>query len=254
MRAAVHSFTELAAAAEHDPGTLDQLAIDALPNPQRRVLAVLALAAGALLPADLLGAMSERRRHPGSHLRPACTWPRRAAGRPVRPAVCKVDTYRPQLLAYVDAGSAARELIRWLTSRDPAEDASLSVAEAALSLIGLAAEEGDLQTVLALVRVIEPILTLAGRWQQYSDALDQGMQAAQELGDQACRLTSRISRAHSPCARTSSLLRSSTSSTLWNCGVSWVTAVELSAPGTISRSCNPRRRHRPHRPHPRGDA
>jgi hypothetical protein len=32
--------------------------------------------------------------------------------------------------------------------------------------------------------VVEPILTLAGRWQVYSQALHQGMQAAQQLGDQ----------------------------------------------------------------------
>jgi PKD repeat protein len=98
--------------------------------------------------------------------------------------ICKVDTYRPQLLTYVDAGSAARELIGWLTSRNPADHVSLSVAEAALSLIGFAAEQGDLRAVVALVRVVEPILTLAGRWQVYSHALHQGMQAAQQLGDQ----------------------------------------------------------------------
>jgi PKD repeat protein len=184
VRAAEHTFAELAAAAERDPESLDRLAIDALPNPQRRVLAVLALAAGALLPPDLVSAMASVAdiREAISELN-AHGLAERHEDRFGLP-ICKVDTYRPQLLTYVDAGSAARELIGWLTSRDPADHVSLSVAEAALSLIGFAAEQGDLRTVVALVRVVEPILTLAGRWQVYSQALHQGMQAAQQLGDQ----------------------------------------------------------------------
>ena len=184
VRAAEHTFAELAAAAERDPESLDRLAIDALPNPQRRVLAVLALAAGALLPPDLVSAMASvtdiREAISDLHAHGLAERHEDRFGLPI----CKVDTYRPQLLTYVDAGSAARELIRWLTSRDPADHVSLSVAEAALSLIGFAAEQGDLRTVVALVRVVEPILTLAGRWQVYSHALHQGMQAAQQLGDQ----------------------------------------------------------------------
>ena len=58
VRAGERTFAELAAAAERDPESLDWLAIDALPNPQRRVLAMLALAGGALLPPDLLSAMA----------------------------------------------------------------------------------------------------------------------------------------------------------------------------------------------------
>jgi PKD repeat protein len=184
VRAAEHTFAELAAAAERDPESLDRLAIDALPNPQRRVLAVLALAAGALLPPDLLSAMANvadiREAISDLHAHGLAERHEDRFGLPI----CKVDTYRPQLLTYVDAGSAAHELIRWLTSRDPADHVSLSVAEAALSLIGFAAKQGDLRTVVALVRVVEPILTLAGRWQVYSHALHQGTQAAQQLGDQ----------------------------------------------------------------------
>ena len=184
VRAAEHTFAELAAAAERDPESLDRLAIDALPNPQRRVLAMLALAGGALLPPDLLSAMASvadiREAISDLHARGLAEREEDRFGLPI----CKVDTYRPQLLTYVDVGSAARELIRWLTSRDPADNVSLSVAEAALSLIRFAAEQGDLRTVVALVRVVEPILTLAGRWHVYSHALHQGMQAAQQLGDQ----------------------------------------------------------------------
>ena len=184
VRAGERTFAELAAAAERDPESLDWLAIDALPNPQRRVLAMLALAGGALLPPDLLSAMASvadiREAISDLHARGLAEREEDRFGLPT----CKVDAYRPQLLTYVDVGSAARELIRWLTSRDPADNVSLSVAEAALSLIRFAAEQGDLRTVVALVRVVEPILTLAGRWQVYSDALHQGMQAAQQLGDE----------------------------------------------------------------------
>src|SRR5262249_31992532 len=53
------SFGELAREAERDPGVLDRLSVNALAVSERRALAVLALAAGALMPAQLVGAMSD---------------------------------------------------------------------------------------------------------------------------------------------------------------------------------------------------
>src|SRR5919198_807843 len=53
------SFATLASKADHDPEVLDQLSIGALAERERRALAVLALAAGALLPTELVGVMGD---------------------------------------------------------------------------------------------------------------------------------------------------------------------------------------------------
>jgi hypothetical protein len=53
------SFQELAETAEHGPEEIDRISVNALAVPERRAPAVLALAAGALLPADLVGAMGD---------------------------------------------------------------------------------------------------------------------------------------------------------------------------------------------------
>ena len=52
-------FQTLAARAARDPGTLDRLSVNALAQQERRALAVLALAAGALLPQELVGVMGD---------------------------------------------------------------------------------------------------------------------------------------------------------------------------------------------------
>ncbi|HEU5108910.1 MAG TPA: hypothetical protein VFT95_10175, partial [Micromonosporaceae bacterium] len=61
MRDGSHSPADLADALEHDPEALDRLGIDALTRPQQRTLTLLAFAAGALLPPDLVGRVTGRR-------------------------------------------------------------------------------------------------------------------------------------------------------------------------------------------------
>jgi hypothetical protein len=179
----LHSLDELAAAAERGPSLLDRMSLAAVPARSRRALTVLALAGGALLPADLVAAMGNvadvRSALADLRERGLAEQESELFGLPV----CAVDDRRVALLRYADAGAATRELVDWLARANPADQVSLSVAEAALSLIGFCAERGELTTVVRLVRVVEPILTLAGRWDACARALDQGLEAASRLGD-----------------------------------------------------------------------
>ncbi len=179
------SFQRLAETAERDPEDLDRLSVNALAVRERRALAVLALAAGALLPADVVGAMGDIAMIGESlgllHRRGLAEQHADRFGLPV----CKVGGYRQLLLKDLDLAAALRELAGWLANRDPASADSLSAAGAALSIIEWAAELGDWPAVARLARVAEPILTLAGRWEASRHILDRGMEAARATGDRA---------------------------------------------------------------------
>jgi hypothetical protein len=185
IRTGDRTLAQLAAAAERSPDSLDQLSIAALPDAQRRALATLLVVAGSLLPRDLVGTIANIAQIGEAladlHRRGLVEQEEDRFGLPI----CKVDSYRGQLIGYFDVASATREIIVWLRSRDPADHVSPSVAEAALSVIGFAAEQGELKAVVQLVRVVEPVLMLAGRWHACASVLAQGIQAAQRLGDQA---------------------------------------------------------------------
>jgi hypothetical protein len=179
------SFERLARTAEHDPEELDRLSVNALAGQERRALAVLALAAGALLPADLVGAMGDiaeigqslgllRRRGLAEQHADRFGLP-----------VCKVSGYQQMLLKDLQLAAALREFVGWLAKRDPTTADSLSAAGAALGIVEWAAELGDWPAVVRLVRVAEPILTLAGRWEASSHILGQGLEAAKATGDRA---------------------------------------------------------------------
>jgi HYR domain/HYDIN/CFA65/VesB-like, Ig-like domain len=179
------SFATLAKKAAHDPEALDRLSIDALAEQERRALAVLALAAGALLPKELVQAMGDIAQIGEClgllHRRGLTDEQDDRFGLPV----CKVESYRQMLLNDLHLAAALRELGNWLTTQDPSSEESLSAVGAALAVIGFAAERGDWPTVARLVRIVEPILTLAGRWEACRRALDLGLQAATATGDRA---------------------------------------------------------------------
>jgi hypothetical protein len=179
------SFERLARTAERDPEELDRLSVNALAGQERRALAVLALAAGALLPADLVGAMGDIAEIGQSlgllHRRGLAEQHADRFGLPV----CKVDGYRQMLLKDLQLAAALREFVGWLAERAPTTADSVSAAGAALGIIGWAAELGDWPAVVRLVRVAEPILTLAGRWEASSHILGQGLEAAKATGDRA---------------------------------------------------------------------
>ena len=185
MREGRHSLGSLARQADGDPEILDRLSIDALAQPQRRALAVLALAAGTLLPADVVDAIGQV-----SYL---AQWLQSLYGRGLAedredrfglPA-CKAQGYRQMLLKDLDLAVAARGLSNWLIAADPTAADSQSAAEAALTMMEFAAERGEWTSVLQLARAAERVLFLAGRWEAWHDTLSRGLDAARASADKA---------------------------------------------------------------------
>jgi hypothetical protein len=182
-----HSLQRLADRAERDPAALDRLSVHALADTERRVLAVLALAAGAVLPGELVEVISgvddlavqldKLRRHglvEQDHDRfglPRCL----GAG------------YRQLLVANLDLGAVARSMTTWLAQRDPSSADALAAASAAVQLVGRLAERGDWPALARLAEVTARVLTLAGRWELCRQVLQQGLHAAQQLGDLAAQ-------------------------------------------------------------------
>jgi hypothetical protein len=183
VREGRQSFAALASAAERDPEALDRLGVDALAQRYRRALAILTLAAGALLPAGLVAVMGGIAEIGEClsllHRRGLAEQQHDQYGLPV----CKAERYREMLFKDVHHASALRELIDWLTAANPAAPDSIRAASAAVAIAGWAAEGSDWTGVIEVVRVAEPILTLAGHWEASRQALTHGLHAAVAAGD-----------------------------------------------------------------------
>jgi hypothetical protein len=180
-----HSLRSLARQAAHDPDVLDRLSINALARYERRALAVLALAAGILLPAtvvETIGQVAYMGQWLESlHRRGLAEQRGDRFGLPR----CKAESYRKMLLEDLHLAASARELTTWLTAANPSADESGSAAEAALAIMELAAERSDWVTVVRLARAAERVLFLAGRWEAWHHTLSQGLQAATASADKA---------------------------------------------------------------------
>jgi hypothetical protein len=178
------SLADLARRAARDPQVLDRLSVDALAEQERRVLAVLALAGGALLPGELIAAVGDVATLGDSlgllRRRGLVEQHEDRFGLPI----CHVTAYRELLLKYLQLGGALGTLSDWLATRDPSGQAARSAIDGAVNALGFAAEHAQWPEVVRLVRVLEPALTLAGRWQASREALEHGLAAARELGDQ----------------------------------------------------------------------
>jgi hypothetical protein len=183
VRVGRQSFAALASAAERDPEALDRLGVDALAQRYRRALAVLALAAGALLPSGLVAVMGGIAEIGEClsllHRRGLAEQQHDQYGLPV----CKAERYREMLFKDVHHAAALRELTGWLTTANPAAPDSIRAASAAVAIAGWAAEGSDWTGVIEVVRVAEPILTLAGHWEASRQALTHGLHAAVAAGD-----------------------------------------------------------------------
>jgi hypothetical protein len=177
------SFAALANATEHDPEALDRLGVDALAQRYRRALAILALAAGALIPSSLVAAMGGVAEIGEClsllHHRSLAERQHDLYGLPV----CKVERYREMLFKDVHHAAALRELAGWLTAANPAAPDSVRAASAAVAIAGWAAEGSDWTGVIEVARAAEPILTLAGHWEASRQILTDGLHAAVAAGD-----------------------------------------------------------------------
>ncbi|HZD01468.1 MAG TPA: hypothetical protein VFA46_15125 [Actinomycetes bacterium] len=183
VREGRHSFADLARAAEGDVFALDRLSVNALSEQERRVLAVLALAAGALLPTELVGCVTDLAGVWGVldslHRRGLVEQEQDRFGLPI----CHAADYRALLLRYLGLAQAARELATWLQRQAWSGQQAQSAAAAALQIIGYAAQRGQWPAVVRLVQAIEPVLALAGHWEAWRQVLERGLEAAQAVGD-----------------------------------------------------------------------
>ncbi|MFG2730016.1 hypothetical protein [Streptomyces canus] len=177
------SFASLAQRVAGRPEELDRLSLNALDADERRLLAVCAFTAGALLPVGLVGAMTDfmyvGEKLSGLFRKGLVEHPDDRFGLPV----CKAEPYRALLFQYFELGSSVRGLLGWLASRAPGGAEAESGLEAAVSVLGFAADQRQWQTVIRIVRVVEPILFVHSRWAAWLSTLEQGIEAARQAGD-----------------------------------------------------------------------
>jgi hypothetical protein len=178
VRGGSHSLASLASQAAADPTVLDRLSINALTTNERRALAVLAFAAGALMPAeivDIIGQAAQLGECLASlHRRGLAEQRHDRFGLPI----CKAESYRKMLLGDLQLGASVVGLSNWLAASNRTARESQSALGAALAIIDFAAEREDWMTVVQLARVAEQILFITARWQAWHHVLSQGLTAA----------------------------------------------------------------------------
>lgn len=183
LRAGEFTARRLAEEAEADPEALDRLSLSRLSNVKRRALAVLTLFAGALLPAALVSGIGDiayvLQYLDALHRDGLAEHPDDRFGIPV----CKKERYQQQLLGQIDLAAAIRGLAVYLA--DPSGPHAREGLEAALSLLGFASERAQWMAVVRLIRLVEPVLFVSGRWAQWRDVLGRGVEAARQTGDLA---------------------------------------------------------------------
>ncbi|MGJ5899098.1 hypothetical protein ACSCBZ_45270 [Streptomyces niveiscabiei] len=179
------ALADVTARAEGDPGVLDELCVSALAPQAKRVLAVLTLLGGALLPAGVLAQMADvayvAQTFESLSARGVAEQCDDRFGLPV----CKAEPYRHILYRHIGLATAARSLAAWLASGDPAGPDARGAADAAIGLLGVAAERREWQTVVQLVTALERVLFVQSHWQAWQDTLAQGITAAREAEDAA---------------------------------------------------------------------
>ncbi|KND35189.1 choice-of-anchor D domain-containing protein [Streptomyces acidiscabies] len=179
------TLADVTARAAGDPGVLDELCVSALAPQAKRVLAVLTLLGGALLPAGVLAQMADvayvAQTFESLSARGLAEQRDDRFGLPV----CKAEPYRHILYRHIGLASAVRSLVTWLASGDPAGPDARGALDAAIGLLGVAAERREWQTVVRLVTVLERVLFVQSHWQAWQNTLAQGITAAREAGDVA---------------------------------------------------------------------
>ncbi|HEY5985354.1 MAG TPA: IPT/TIG domain-containing protein [Streptosporangiaceae bacterium] len=184
-----HTIIELTRVLQFgDPADrLAQECLNALSPDERQVVAVLALAAGNYLPADLAARMTPtehvldhlyvlRQRHVIDN---RWDW----FGLPV----CAVGEPLQLIVPSLDLGFALRGLIAWLHQPDISAEELTSVSGCVLAVLQFAREADEWDSALEIVRAIEPALFIGGRWDQWRAVMRIGVQAAGHLGDDGYR-------------------------------------------------------------------
>ena len=183
VRTGRHSFADLARLAQSDVAPLDRLSVDELAEQERRALALLALAAGVVLPAEIVGALADLS-SAGEVLR---SLGRRGLveqdGDRFGLPVCRAADHRELLQVHLQLGEAVRQVADAVARQAWTGDQALGAAQAALVIVRYAAERGQWRAVVRLVDAVEPVLAVAGRWEAWRQALEWGLEAARVAGD-----------------------------------------------------------------------
>ncbi|GAA2892989.1 hypothetical protein Acy02nite_40380 [Actinoplanes cyaneus] len=180
------TLESLADATERDGKALSRRGLSNLDRTERQVLGLLAVFAGALVPAewaDVVGDVGKAREALVK------LWDLGVVetendrfGLPT----CRADSGNAEhFFRTFDMTTVARDIADYLGSADPGADEALSLAKAVVTLIGEMAKRRQWKAVATLVEVVEPILTLAGRWATCRRILTIGIDAAHRLGDTA---------------------------------------------------------------------
>ena len=183
VRTGRHSFADLVGLAQSDVATLDRLSVDELAEQERRALAVLALAAGVVLPAEIVGALADL----SSAEAALRSLGRRGLvdqdGDRFGLPVCRAADHWELLQVHLQLGQAVRQVADAVARQAWTGDQALGAAQAALAIIRYAAERGQWRAVVSLVDAVEPVLAVAGRWEAWRQALEWGLEAARVAGD-----------------------------------------------------------------------
>lgn len=171
----------LAERLERDPAAAEHT--DPLPRKSVSVLVLLLMAAGAAIPPDALTVATGVRDVARTIHGLARVAPVSSGDGGVAIARCAQDRGERSMMGLLELGGALRSIADWVASRDPTGPEALGAADGLVSLIGEAARRRQWETVVRLVHVVEPVLTLAGRWDACRRVLHDGVDAATQLGD-----------------------------------------------------------------------
>lgn len=183
VRHSGHTVPDLTRRVEEDPDVLEELAVAAIGPGARRVLAVLALIDGAVLPSRLVAAMAGLPRA-AEEFEPVVAHGL-AERHGDRYGLSAGSEPHPFLHQYVDLGGSMHALGSWLVAHDPRGDTMRDAAQAALALLALAAEEGERRQAVRLATAAGRVLFVQGLWQAYGRVLVLGAEAARRAQDTA---------------------------------------------------------------------
>jgi PASTA domain len=172
--------------ARRDPTeVLNQELQSALSPEQRRIVGVLAAAAGFLLPISLvedmvnLGTVVAKLRDLAD--RHVIDRQHDRYGLPS----CALGDPQHLFIPAMERAIALRGLVEWMRRPEMSIDEILSVSGGILTLLEFASDAAEWESVIAIVRAVEPALILGGHWEQWQSALETGLHAANTIHDTA---------------------------------------------------------------------